>query len=414
MIIDAMKAVKRIALLLLLGLLPFTVQAQGSTLAYCRAVADNLLASHTNEMYVGQDGRHHIKSYYQEWRYVNGVLGLAMLQLTDATGERKYEDFVKGNFDFYFDTANQQTLRREYDAGVRDNAWRRFFSMSSLDDCGAMGAALSELYRRYPLPQYKQYLKRIADYILNHQQRIAVDATRNERGIFCRGRKGERTLWLDDLYMSCSFLAHYGSMRGQQNVYITEAARQIELFDSLLYDPHDRLYWHCYYYDSHHEPGVAHWGRANGWAMMALTLVLDRLPRYDDMRSDLLSLYRRRVRDLCCRQDSAGMWHQLLDKPESYAETSCTAMFTYAIAKGVCEGWLDRSYAEVVERSWQALTRQLTPKGELLNVCIGTGISRALPFYYHRPTPLNDAHGLGPFILAGIQMNKLQTHIYKQ
>lgn len=400
--------------MLSLSLLPFGMRAQDSPVSYSRLVADNILAGHTNGMYVDSAGHHRIKSYYQEWRYVNGVLGVAMLQLADATGEKKYEDFVKRNFDFYFDTANQQTLKREYDAGVRDNAWRRFFSMSSLDDCGAMGAALSELYRRYPLQQYKQYLRRIADYILNRQQRIGVDATRNERGIFCRGKRGGRTLWLDDLYMSCSFLAHYGSMQSQSNVYLAEAARQVQLFDSLLYDPTDHLYWHCYYYDSHHEPGVAHWGRANGWAMMAMTLVLDRLPRFDGVRGDLLSLYRRRVRDLCCRQDSAGMWHQLLDKPESYAETSCTAMFTYAIAKGICDGWIDRSYAEVVDRSWQALTNQLTTNGELLNVCIGTGISRALPFYYHRPAPLNDAHGLGPFILAGIQMNKLQTYLNNQ
>ena len=171
------------------------VMAQDAPLDVSKRVADYLLSHHNHNVSKAQDGHTHIDSYYQEWRYVNGVLGVAMLNLADAAGEKKYEQFVKENFDFYFEPKIQRQLKKEYGSGVRDNAWRRFFSMSSLDDCGAMGAALSELARRYKDQRYENYLDKISHYILTQQERIP------ETGIYCRGRVGERTLWLDDLYM---------------------------------------------------------------------------------------------------------------------------------------------------------------------------------------------------------------------
>ncbi len=161
------------------------VMAQDAPLDVSKRVADYLLSHHNHNVSKAQDGHTHIDSYYQEWRYVNGVLGVAMLNLADAAGEKKYEQFVKENFDFYFEPKIQRQLRKEYGSGVRDNAWRRFFSMSSLDDCGAMGAALSEQARRYKDQRYENYLDKISHYILTQQERIP------ETGIYCRGRVGE-------------------------------------------------------------------------------------------------------------------------------------------------------------------------------------------------------------------------------
>ena len=194
------------------------VMAQDAPLDVSKRVADYLLSHHNHNVSKAQDGHTHIDSYYQEWRYVNGVLGVAMLNLADAAGEKKYEQFVKENFDFYFEPKIQRQLKKEYGSGVRDNAWRRFFSMSSLDDCGAMGAALSELARRYKDQRYENYLDKISHYILTQQERIP------ETGIFCRGRVGERTLWLDDLYMCTSFLAHQGSRKGASSDLLQRAA----------------------------------------------------------------------------------------------------------------------------------------------------------------------------------------------
>ena len=378
--------------------------AQDTPLAVSQRVADFLLAHHSHTLSKAPDGHSHVDSYYQEWRYVNGVLGVAMLNLADATDQPKYERFVKDNYDFYFDPQIQRQLKREYDSGVHDNAWRRFFSMSSLDDCGAMGAALSELARRYKDSRYEAYLDKISHYILTQQDRIPYV------GIYCRGKLGERTLWLDDLYMCTSFLAHQGSRKGVSPELLQRAAEQVLVFDSLLYDKSKGLYWHCYYYDTTQAHGTAHWGRANGWAFLAQALLLDRLPVSHPLYNRLLTLFRQRVENLIAYQDAQGMWHQLLDKPDSYAETSCTAMFVAAIAHGVNKGWLDASFASVAQQGWKALCKQITTEGQLQGVCVGTGISRDLPFYYNRPTPLNDAHGLGAVVQAGIEMNHLMLN----
>lgn len=79
------------------------VMAQDAPLDVSKRVADYLLSHHNHNVSKAQDGHTHIDSYYQEWRYVNGVLGVAMLNLADAAGEKKYEQLVKENFDFYFE-----------------------------------------------------------------------------------------------------------------------------------------------------------------------------------------------------------------------------------------------------------------------------------------------------------------------
>ena len=100
------------------------LMAQDAPIDFSRRVADYLLSHHNHHLSKAQDGHTHIDSYYQEWRYVNGVLGVAMLNLADAAGEKKYEQFVKENFDFYFEPKIQRQLRKEYGSGVRDNACR--------------------------------------------------------------------------------------------------------------------------------------------------------------------------------------------------------------------------------------------------------------------------------------------------
>lgn len=82
-------------------------------------------------------------------------------------------------------------------------------------------------------------------------------------------------------------------------------------------------------------------------------------------------------------------------------------MFAFAVAKGVNEKWLSKDYSSISIKAWEGICSLITDDGQVKNICIGTGISRDLPFYYQRPTPLNDAHGLGAIILAGLEINKL-------
>lgn len=72
--------------------------------------------------------------------------------------------------------------------------------------------------------------------------------------------------------------------------------------------------------------------------------------------------------------DEIGMWHQVLTRRESYAETSCSAMFTLAIARGVRCGWLGKEYRKLAENGWRALMQHCVDKqGNTYGVCLGSG-----------------------------------------
>ncbi|MFA7564689.1 MAG: glycoside hydrolase family 88 protein, partial [Candidatus Neomarinimicrobiota bacterium] len=164
--------------------------------------------------------------------------------------------------------------------------------------------------------------------------------------------------------------------------------------------------YHNWYSDTG-KPGVAFWGRANGWAVLAQVELLDQLPADYPQRDTLLALFRRHIDGIVPYQDSTGLWHQLLDKPDSFPETSCTAMFTYAIARAVNQGYLESRYKSFALKGWQGILTKIRPDGQVEGICTGTSTSDDLSDYYTRPTPLNDGHGIGTVLMAGTEIIQL-------
>jgi rhamnogalacturonyl hydrolase YesR len=120
-------------------------------------------------------------------------------------------------------------------------------------------------------------------------------------------------------------------------------------------------------------------------------------------------LFRRHVRGIAALQDSTGLWHQVLDQPDSYLETSCSAMFCYAMAKGIHRGWLGPEYARHCVRAWGGVATRVRPDGLVEGICRGTEVGFDLEYYRTRPTPLNDPRGLGAILLAGSEMQRLTS-----
>jgi unsaturated rhamnogalacturonyl hydrolase len=149
---------------------------------------------------------------------------------------------------------------------------------------------------------------------------------------------------------------------------------------------------------------VAFWGRANGWAMLAQVDLLDKLPLEHPKRDTLLALLQRHILGLARYQSGNGLWHQLLDKTDSFLETSCTAMFTYAIVRAVKKGYIEKRYLSIAEKGWEGIVSKIHVDGQIEGVCTGTGVSDNLVDYYNRPTPLNDVHGIGAVLLAGSEI----------
>jgi len=206
--------------------------------------------------------------------------------------------------------------------------------------------------------------------------------------------------------MSIPFLARMGKLTGD-NKYFDDAIKQVENFNKYLYDPATGLFFHNYYSDDQTN-GVGHWGRSNGWIAMAQVELLNNLPANHPKRAELIKLLLRQIVGYARYQDQTGLWHQLLDKPDSYLETSVTAMYTYAVARAVNQGWINEKYIAIAREGWKGLASKITADGQLQDVCIGTNMDTDIKFYYTRPTELNDTHGLGALLLAGTEMIKAE------
>lgn len=83
-------------------------------------------------------------------------------------------------------------------------------------------------------------------------------------------------------------------------------------------------------------------------------------------------------------------------------------MFVYCITRAVNEGWLKPSYLTIARNGWAGLATKIDATGQVRDICIGTGISEDIKFYFTRPTRLNDIHGLGDVLLAGFEMIKAE------
>lgn len=349
------------------------------------------------------DKEYYFVSPYVRWNYMNGVLNLAMLKLGRFTGDSTLLSFPMNNYSYFFDQLPY--FKKLYDANIYSPGSVLFFKMELLDHCGAMGAGLIEVYEIEKREDYHDYIEKTALHILKKECRL-------EDGTLARLFPHKKSIWLDDLYMCVPFLARMGKLTGDRE-YFTFAAAQVIGFTNYLFDPKTDLYFHCYY-DDLKQNGVARWGRANGWSIMAQCDLLEFLPENHPSRDTLLQIYRRQVLGYSRYQSETGMWHQLVDKNDSYPETSCTAMFTYGVAKGVNEGWLDKRYATIALKGWEGLKSMITPDGEVQGICVGTGIQDDLGYYYRRPVELNDNHGLGAIIMAGTEVLRMKRQLLKK
>ncbi|HEV2830698.1 MAG TPA: glycoside hydrolase family 88 protein, partial [Hanamia sp.] len=340
------------------------------------------------------------ESKFNKWMYVNGVLAVGMVEATNVLKDKKYSAYASKNYDFIF--SNLDYFKKQYDAGNQRVEYRPVFRIGSLDDCGAMSAGLLDVYAFDKKKEYMDYLNRVGDHILNKQSRFPD-------GTLARNSPRKMTLWADDLYMSVPFLARMGKLTGDKK-YFDFAIKQVENFNRYIYDPTTGLYLHAFYNDANTN-GVARWGRCNGWVALAQADLISNLPANHPKRAELIKLLLRQIIGFSRYQDISGMWHQLLDKPDSYEESSVTAMFVYTVAKAVNEGWISPRYISIAQNGWEALSKKVTADGQVPDICIGTSINEDIRYYYNRPKELNDTHGLGAFLLAGTEMIKANNKL---
>jgi unsaturated rhamnogalacturonyl hydrolase len=344
-----------------------------------------------------------VQSKYNQWHYTIGVTNIALMELGDKLQDKKYEQYVLKNMNFVFNDGNKDYFKRLYDqaleksgwAAIRDINWCMLFRGKRLDDNGPMGASLIELQKRYPNPSFLNYINETASHLNNNEPRL-------KDGTIARIWPHENTIWADDSFMAISFLCRMGQMTGD-NKYFTDAANQVLKYNKYLWCPEKQIYYHCYHTDNK-EHGVAHWSRANGWLFMAQADLLSRMPKNHPLRQKVIKNFQQQASGVARYQGKNGLWHQLLDKEDSYDEITGTAMFVFGIARGVKEGWLHPDFIYVAQQGLRGIMSKITPDGDVTAICVGTGIMPSLQYYYTRPTQENDPMGEGPVLRALVEM----------
>ncbi len=333
---------------------------------------------------------------FGKWNYQIGVTLYGLLQTARLLGRPDVIDYVEKH-------VNECVKMYEYSLYDRDQYGTQsvnlqLVEMSCLDDCGSFGAATLETYKERPSPEMRTVLDVIADYILNHQ-------VRTPDGAFYR----VKTMWIDDLYMSTPFLAKYFQLTGERK-YIDDAARQFLLFKKYLFLPDYKIMSHIYDFDHNMATGIP-WGRGNGWCLFSLSEVLEILPLDHPDRAALLAFFNELCEGYLALQGERGLWHQVLNDPEAYEETSCTAMFAYAFARGIRFGWLQEPerYVQAVRKAWTGLTQISVDRlGNVYGVCRGSNYAFTPDYYkYELLWRTNDTHGIGIVMLAGGEVVKL-------
>lgn len=335
---------------------------------------------------------------FGRWTYPLGVTLYGMLKAAQALKDEEMAEYVHHH-------VNQVTEIHDYAlydtekygfAGVNQQiCW-----LDALDDCGSFGALILRCDPQGQRSDVRKLAHRIAKYMMQEQPCT-------EEGAFCRR---DDTIWADDMYMSVPFLCRYGEMTGETEP-LDFAARQMLAYRKLLFMPEKGVMAHmrCMVHDAHN--GIP-WSRGNGWVIFSLSELLSVLPKSHEKRPELIQFFRELTDGYLALQDDCGLWHQILDDPVSYLETSATAMFICAFARGIRNGWYAEEMAKLAlsaaEKAWKGLAEYGVDKdGNLYGVCRGSGFSFSRAYYRSLSWNFNDTHGIGIVMLAGVEMMEL-------
>jgi unsaturated rhamnogalacturonyl hydrolase len=360
-----------------------------------KAVVSDLSKIDTNTMLQQADFR--LTSY--EW----GVTYSGMLLAGEATGDARYTNYTKDRLNFIAGALPSFTsLYQKFPN--KSNPLRQPVSPHALDDAGAVCAAMIKTLRAGGNANLRPVIDNLVSYVATKEYRL-------NDGTLARNRPQPNTIWLDDLYMSVPALAQMGKLTGDKKYY-DDAVKQILQFSKRMFNKEKNVYMHGWV-ESMKEHPQFHWARANGWAIMAMVELLDVLPEKYAGRNEVIAQLQAHAKGLASYQSGQGFWHQLLDRNDSYLETSATAIYAYCLARAINKGWIDsKAYAPAAMLAWNAVSTKVNDKGQVEGTCVGTGMAFDPAFYYYRPVNVYAAHGYGPVLLAGAEIiSLLKNHV---
>lgn len=340
----------------------------------------------------------------RRWHYEPGVALLALKQVWQETGEKRYFDFVKRNIDEFV----------QPDGSIRTYRLDEY----NLDQINE-GKLLFTLYDETGDERYKK-----AAHLLREQLRTHP---RTSEGGFWHKQIYPHQMWLDGIYMASPFYVEF-VRRFSEPAGFDDVVHQIILVEQHTRDPGTGLLYHGWDESksqkwANPETGCSpsFWGRAIGWFAMAIPDVLDHLPEGHPLQDRMIEIFQTTMAAVARVQDpSSGVWYQVLDqggRPGNYLESSASCMLVYAFAKGIRRGYLERGHIEVARRGFEGILEQfVTVDGDGLahldGICAVAGLGGtpyrdgSFEYYVGEKVIADEYKGVGPFIMASVEMEK--------
>jgi len=372
-----------------------------SPLQWSARMADSEMARLGNRLVWEPDGK-------AKWDYAAGLFTLSLLKLNDAQPDARYVPFVTNAIGSFISADGTiQTYKPEE------------FQLDSLNT-GKTALALFQITKDVRYEKAAALL------------RVQLDTQpRTSDGGFWHKQRYTNQMWLDGVYMAEPFYAEYTKLFGDATNF-DDVAAQFHLIDDHLFDLKSGLYYHGW--DAAKIQPWANpvtgassnfWGRADGWYAMALVDTLQLLPTDHPSRFGLLEQIKKFSDGIVKWQDAgSGLWWQVMDQGNrkgNYLEATASAMFVYALAKGVNDGELSRDYVPAILKGYTGLITKLIKVGDgkvsLTQCCSVAGLGSAsansrmrdgsFDYYVSEPVVENDLKGVGPFIFAGIEVQKI-------
>ncbi len=332
------------------------------------------------------------------WNYIDGCMIKALITLYDITSDKRYLEF-SDNFIDYF---------------VKEDGSIKYYDVEeyNLDNVNA-GKTLFNLYELTKKEKYKKAIELIHKQLL-HQPRT-------KEGNFWHKKIYPDQVWLDGLYMAQPFYMEY-SLAHHDDEAILDSLNQFKNVQALLRCEKNGLYYHAY--DSSRKmfwcdkvTGLSNnfWLRAEGWFAMAILDTWEIMP--DSMATEkafLQAMFCDLIDSMLPYQDEdSGMWYQVINyggiRP-NYLETSGSAIFAFAIMKGVRLGILNEKYFAYGKKAFDGICNNYLTEDtgmlQLDNICLVAGLGNTdmregtFNYYMREPIVKNDAKGIAPLILA--------------
>ena len=338
------------------------------------------------------------------WNYDHGLQVIAIQKVGEAAGESRYLHFVSDWIDHF----------------VQPDGSIRTYRMDEYNvDLINSGKLLFGAYERTGDERYRKAIELLREQMRTHP--------RNNANGFWHKQIYPYQMWLDGIYMAGPFLSEY-ALRFNETETFDDVVHQITLIEKHTRDERTGLLYHAWdeskrerWCDPNTGLSKYFWGRAVGWYVMALVDVLDHLPQEHARRQELIAILDTTASAIVKVQDEAtGLWYQILDLPEregNYLEASASTMFVYAFAKAVRKGYLAQDYLLMAWRGYHGLLQNLIKVDSqglltLENVCGGAGLGGepyrdgSFEYYVTEKIIPNDPKGVGPFILAALEMER--------